>query len=155
MSFVKASYWVSESSFNDVVIVQVSNTLLVFLIIRLFAIYDKRRWILYVTVPFGLLNVVLSLVCLFLIKLNGTTLFLLKSFISVCRSVYERRDIWRYRPNRISTFVSIRLRFSYSFSTALDEPKSADITLYSCYSQPNFNNGESNDIQVRTLTACN
>lgn len=31
-----------------------------FLVIRLFAIYDKRRWILYVTVPFGLLNIVLS-----------------------------------------------------------------------------------------------
>jgi len=33
---------------------------LAFLIIRLFAIYDKRRWVLYATVPFGLLNVVLS-----------------------------------------------------------------------------------------------
>jgi len=33
---------------------------LAFLIIRLFAIYDKGRWVLYVTVPFGLLNVILS-----------------------------------------------------------------------------------------------
>jgi len=33
---------------------------LVFLIIRLFAIYDKRRWILHVTVPFGALSIVLS-----------------------------------------------------------------------------------------------
>lgn len=31
-----------------------------FLIIRLFAIYDKRKWILYITVPLGLLNIALS-----------------------------------------------------------------------------------------------
>jgi len=37
---------------------------LAFLIIRLFAIYDKRRWILYVTVPFGLLNIILSCLAL-------------------------------------------------------------------------------------------
>ncbi|KLO16164.1 hypothetical protein SCHPADRAFT_223269 [Schizopora paradoxa] len=34
----------------------------VFLIIRLFAIMDKRRWILYLMVPFGVLNVLLSVV---------------------------------------------------------------------------------------------
>lgn len=33
-----------------------------FLIIRLYAIFDKSPWILYATVPFGLLNVVLSIV---------------------------------------------------------------------------------------------
>jgi len=33
---------------------------LVFLIIRLFAIYDKKRWILYVTLPFGVLSITLS-----------------------------------------------------------------------------------------------
>jgi len=33
---------------------------LVFLIVRLYAIFDKKRWILYATVPFGLVNVVLS-----------------------------------------------------------------------------------------------
>jgi len=32
----------------------------VFLIIRLYAIFDKRRWILFATVPFGLLTIVLS-----------------------------------------------------------------------------------------------
>jgi len=33
---------------------------LAFLIIRIFAIYDKKRWILYTTVPLGLSNVALS-----------------------------------------------------------------------------------------------
>jgi len=32
-----------------------------FLIIRLFAIYDKKKWILYATIPFGLLNIVLQI----------------------------------------------------------------------------------------------
>jgi len=33
----------------------------VFLIIRLFAIYDKKKWILYTTIPFGLLNIALPI----------------------------------------------------------------------------------------------
>jgi len=37
---------------------------LVFLIIRLYAIFDKKSWILYATVPFGLLNVVLSILAI-------------------------------------------------------------------------------------------
>jgi len=35
---------------------------LVFLTIRLFAIYDKRKWILYATLPLGLLTIVLSII---------------------------------------------------------------------------------------------
>jgi len=35
---------------------------LVFLIIRLFAIYDKRKWILFATIPLGLLNIVSSII---------------------------------------------------------------------------------------------
>lgn len=38
-----------------------------FLIIRLFAIYDKKRWVIYLTAPFGLLTVVLSGVRTFLL----------------------------------------------------------------------------------------
>jgi len=33
---------------------------LVFLIVRLYAIFDKKQWILYAAVPFGLVNIVLS-----------------------------------------------------------------------------------------------
>ncbi|KLO16165.1 hypothetical protein SCHPADRAFT_901697 [Schizopora paradoxa] len=36
------------------------GTTVTFLVIRLYAIYDKRRWILYVTFPFGMLSILLS-----------------------------------------------------------------------------------------------
>lgn len=37
---------------------------LAFLIIRLYAIFDRSLWILYTTIPFALLNIILSSVSL-------------------------------------------------------------------------------------------
>jgi len=59
-SFDAANTCLRNGKWPGIIGVVCQGLTLIFLIIRLFAIYDKKRWILYVTVPFGLLNVILS-----------------------------------------------------------------------------------------------
>lgn len=103
-----------------------------FLIIRLFAIYDKRRWILYVTVPFGALSIVLSSVCLFY-ESSVWVFFLTDIIIPSLQSVLHARIPLEFRVSTCEWFVCAF--WCPSSATHLNNQKQRE-GFSSCFADP-------------------
>jgi len=73
--------------------------ILAFLILRLFAIYDKKQWILYAALPFGLLNVVLSS-----LAIGKTDLVSVVDDLLITGNCLERSNAHYFKP-RIATTI--------------------------------------------------
>ncbi len=129
-----------------------------FLIIRLFAIYDKRKWILYVTVPFGLLNYC-PIKCTLVYRhqlfflLNVSFFFYQLAIWSATLGVFEVVFFWsiRVRGYYVSALSTpFRLLLTYSNKRRGGFADSGP----DCFAQPNFDtNGESRSHGGSKLTA--